>query len=168
MCGGVNLPYVRVSNTMPGDDLQALFDDAVYAYTTGDFAGACAGFERVLAGEPGHFEALLSLSLAHYRQGDFARAIQLGHQAETLSPDEQRVHTNLSLFYMRHGDKARAEHHGLRARVAGWKGNMDKPAPAAGEGPLAMAQPKLENLKLPAKMPDMPWKKSPPVGPASG
>jgi len=138
------------------EDLQGQFDEAVLAYTMGDYAAAVKGFEAVLAVEPEHFEARLSLGMAFYRQEDFARAIEEGHTAEAMNGNEQRVHTNLSLAYMRSGDRERAEHHGLQAKLAGWRGNMD--APEAGEEDLKMAEPKPENVKLPTKFPDMPWK----------
>ena len=146
-----------MSPAVRAEDLQIEFDEAVLAYTMGDYAAAVKGFEAVLAVETEHFEARLSLGMAFYRQENFARAIEEGHKAEAMNADEQRVHTNLSLAYMRSGDKERAEHHGLQAKLAGWRGNMD--APEAGADDLKMAEPKPENVKLPTKFPDMPWKK---------
>ena len=103
-----------------------------------------------------------------YRLGDFATAISEGHKAERLRPNEQLVHTNLSLFYMKSGDKTTAEHHGLKARIAGWKQDMSAPATTAAASPaepeLQMAQPKPKAFKLPEKFPDMPWKKHAKVG----
>ena len=72
------------------------------------------------------------------------------------------MHTNLSLFYMKAGDKKTAEHHGLQARVASWRGNMEPPpSGAVAEPELKLAQPKPPPVKLPAQMPEMPWKKKP-------
>ena len=93
--------------------------------------------------------------MAYSRQGHHAAAIVEGHKAEKLRPDEPLVHTNLSLFYMKNGDKQTAEHHGLKARVASWKGNMEPPSPAGQEDPLPMARP-----EPPAQFPEMPWKRS--------
>ena len=42
------------------DELQTQYDDAVFAYTTGDYIGAAAGFAAVLTADPAHFEAQLS------------------------------------------------------------------------------------------------------------
>ena len=141
------------------DELQTQYDDAVFAYTTGDYVSAAAGFAAVLAADPAHFEAQLSLGMAYYRMEDFARAIEEGKKAEAMNPNEQRVHTNLSLAYMRSGDKETAEHHGLQAKLAGWRGNMEAPGGDAEEDLLKMAEPKPENIKLPTKFPDQPWKK---------
>lgn len=146
-------------------DLQAIYDDAMFDYSTGDFAGALEKLKGVLAEEPGHFDAQLAVAMCHYRQGDFAMAIAEGHKAEKLRPLEQLVHTNLSLFYMKSGDKKTAEHHGLQARIASWKQDMTPPGGAPtttgtdSDSALQMAQPKPTAFKLPEKFPDQPWKK---------
>jgi Flp pilus assembly protein TadD len=150
-----------LAHTTMAEDLQTQFDDAVFAYTTGDYATAVAGFEAVLAAEPEHFEARLSLGMAFYRQENYVAAIEAGHAAEAINANEQRVHTNLSLAYMKSGNKETAEHHGLQAKIAGWKAdpNATEATAAGGEDDLKMAEPKLENIKLPTKFPDQPWKK---------
>lgn len=157
-CLSLNHRPHLVANRM-AEDLQSQFDDAVFAYTTGDYAAAVAGFEAVLAAEPDHFEAQLSLGMAFYRQENYAAAIEQGHKAEAINANEQRVHTNLSLAYMKSGNKETAEHHGLQAKIAGWKADPEAAAQDDGVGELKMAEPKLENIKLPTKFPDQPWKK---------
>lgn len=147
-------------------EMQEQYDDAMFDYTTGDYDSAIAKFERMLAANPEHFDAQLSLAMCHYRKGEFAKAIEEGHKAEKLQPNEQLVHTNLSLFYMKAGDKKTAEHHGLQARIASWRGNMAKPAETkAGEAEdeLKMAQPAQPKIQAPTQFPDMPWKKKPPI-----
>ena len=145
---------------------QDLYDDAMFEYSTGNYARALELLGEILAADPVHFDAQLAVAMCHYRQGDFATAIREGHNAEKLKPNEQLVHTNLSLFYMKSGDKQTAEKHGLQARIASWKENMaPPPAAAAGAKPetddeLRMAQPKAPSVKLPEKFPEMPWKKA--------
>src|SRR5207248_2930653 len=143
--------------------LQEQYDDAMFDFSTGDYDTAIAKFKAILAEDPAHFDAQLSLGMAYYRKGDYATAIAEGHKAEKLKPREQLVHTNLSLFYMKAGDKQTAEHHGLQARVASWKADMtppgQKPQPA-GDPELEMAKPK-PGPPAPEKFPDMPWKKKP-------
>ena len=143
--------------------LQEQYDDAMFAFSTGDYDDCIARLKSVLSEDPSHFEAQLALGMAYYRKGDYATAIAEGHKAEKLNPREQLVHTNLSLFYMKAGDKKTAEHHGLQARIASWKTDMNPP----GQKPKTETDPELEMAKPqpgpppPEKFPDMPWKKKP-------
>jgi tetratricopeptide (TPR) repeat protein len=143
--------------------LQDRYDDAMFDFSTADYDGAIAKLRAILLEDPFHFESQLALGMALYRKGDYGAAIAEGHKAERLKPHEQLVHTNLSLFYMKAGDKAAAEHHGLQARVSGWRADAQQaksePAPAAEDADLKMAKPKIEPVKLPGKFPEMPWKK---------
>ena len=156
------------STTM--SDLQAAYDDAMYEYSLGNYAGATERLAAILVEDPQHFDAQLSLAMCHYRLGDYPTAIREGLKARDLKPNEQLVHTNLSLFYMKSGDKTTAEHHGLQARIAGWKQDMNAPTtkPADGdESELKMAEAKPKPMKLPEKFPDTPWKRKIPPPPAS-
>ena len=142
---------------MDGMTLQEQYDDGMFDFSQGEFDSAIAKFEAILREEAGHFDAQLSLGMAHYRKGDFGRAIEEGHKAEKLKPYEQLVHTNLSLFYMKSGDKKTAEHHGLQARIAGWR---TEAADQKSATPPAAVDPELALAKAPPlKLPDMPWKK---------
>lgn len=137
---------------------QEQYDDAMLSFSMGQFDEAIEVFKQILSEEPGHFDAQLALGMAYYRKGDFETAIAEGLKAEKLRPDEQLVHTNLSLFYMRNGDKLTAESHGLKARIASWKKD-DSPPTGGGDSDLKMAGNEPQNIKLPEKFPDMPWKK---------
>jgi len=146
--------------------LQEQYDDAMFAFSSGDYDSAIAGLKVILVQEPVHFDAQLALGMALYRKGDYAAAIAEGHKAEQLKPKEQLAHTNLSLFYMKAGDKKTAEHHGLQARIAGWRDDKQTPAETkpAVESELEMATPKPQSSvisakKTPDKFPEMPWKK---------
>ncbi len=146
--------------------LQDQFDEAMFAFSRGDYEQAATRLKAVLAQDPNHFDAQLALGMTYYRQGDYTSAIAEGHRAEKLKPHEQLVHTNLSLFYMKAGDKVAAEHHGLQARIASWRmeskeaGTSQNPA---GDPELELAKPKPRAIRLPGKFPDMPWKKRPAV-----
>lgn len=141
-------------------NLQEQYDDAMFDFSAGDFDQAIGRLKKILAEDPAHFDAQLSLGMAYYRKGDYAAAIAEGHKAETLRPNEQLVHTNLSLFYMKSGDKKTAEHHGLQARIASWKADKSQPgSPPTSDPELEMARPKSPTVKPPEKFPEMPWKK---------
>ncbi|TAL06350.1 MAG: hypothetical protein EPO07_01975 [Verrucomicrobia bacterium] len=140
--------------------LQQQYDDAMFAFSSGDYDQCIAGLKAILAADPAHFDAQLSLGMAYCRKGDFAAAVAEGHKAEQLRPKEQLVHTNLSLFYLKLGDKVKAEHHGLQARIASWREDAAKPAtPTAGDPELQMAKPKPPAVKPPERFPEQPWKK---------
>jgi Flp pilus assembly protein TadD len=136
--------------------LQEQYDEAMYAFSTGNLDAAIAQFRAILQSAPDHFDAQLSLGMAYYRKGDYATAIAEGLKAEQLNPKDQLVHTNLSLFYVKAGDKTKAEHHGLQARIASWRDNSTPPETSA-DDPLAMARP--APSPPPQQFPDMPWKK---------
>ena len=147
--------------------LQEQYDAAMFDFSQGEFAAAVTKLKQVLAEDPTYFDAQLALGMAFYRLGEFANAITEGHKAEKLRPKEQLVHTNLSLFYMKSGDKVTAEHHGLQARIAGWReeNQAAKTGPAtpatAADPELQMAKPAVpaQVIRMPEKFPDQPWKK---------
>ena len=146
-------------------ELQEKYDEAMFAFSRGDYEQAIVRLKAVLEAEPSHFDAQLALGMAFYRKGEYAAAIAEGLKAEKLRPDEQLVHTNLSLFYMKAGDRATAEHHALQARIASWKEASRQAQAGQDPGPapdpeLQLARPKLQPIKIPSKFPDMPWKKN--------
>jgi tetratricopeptide (TPR) repeat protein len=143
---------------------QERYDDAMFDFSQAEYAKAIAKLQELLVDQPGHFDAQLALGMALYRQGNYPAAILEGHKAEQLRPREQLVHTNLSLFYMKAGDKQKAEHHGLQARLAGWRENMAPPVPGAADNSdseLRIAAPTPPAVKTPPRLPEMPWKKTP-------
>jgi len=148
--------------------LQEQYDAAMFDFSRGEFTICVEKLKQVLTQDPTYFDAQLALGMAYYRLGDFASAIAEGHKAEKLRPKEQLVHTNLSLFYMKSGDKVTAEHHGLQARIAGWRAENAAAQANAGNSPteidpeLQMAKPKpppVKVIRMPDKFPDQPWKK---------
>jgi len=141
-------------------DLQEKFDDAMFDFSMADYDTAIAKLRALLELSPDHFDAQLALGMAFYRKGDYDTAIVEGHKAERLRPKEQLVHTNLSLFYMKRGDKKTAEHHGLQARIAGWRETNPAMEASSGDPELSMAQPAPTPMKFTGRVPDMPWKKA--------
>jgi len=128
--------------TMPS--LQDQFDDAMFAFSTGDCDAAIAGLKAILIEDPGYFDAQLALGGAFFAKGDYASAIAEGLKAEKMRPQDQMVHTNLSRAYMKAGDKAKAEHYAAQARIASWRGNMaPPPKEKAPDASLPVANPNL-------------------------
>ena len=142
---------------------QERYDDAMFDFSRGEYDAAIAKLTALLAEDPAYFDAQLSLGVAYYRKGDFATAIIEGHRAEKLRPKELLVHTNLSLFYMKAGNRAVAEHHGLQARIAGWRADPHAEAQKNQDPDLKMAKPPMPAAPPPpAQFPEMPWKKKKP------
>jgi Flp pilus assembly protein TadD len=142
---------------------QEQYDDAMFDFSRGDYDLAITKLKALLVADPAYFDAQLSLGMAYCRKGDFATAITEGHKAEKLRPREQLVHTNLSLFYLKAGNRALAEHHGLQARIAGWRADPHAEAQQQQDPELQMAKPKMPAPPPPPeKFPDMPWKKKKP------
>lgn len=146
--------------------LQEQYDAAMFDFSQGEFSTAVDKLKRVLAEDPAYFDAQLALGMVYCRLGDYAAAIAEGHKAEQQRPKEQLVHTNLSLFYLKAGDKVKAEHHGLQARIAGWRAEnqaAQSNEPKTAEDPeLQMAKPKpppVKVIRMPDKFPEQPWKK---------
>lgn len=143
--------------------LQEQYDDAMFAFSQGEYDTAIAKLKAVLAEDPAHFDAQLALGMSYYRKGDYAAAIAEGKKAEQLNPNEQLVHTNLSLFYMKSGDLGRAEAHGFQAKVAGWREDAKRAKqggqPAPPDPGLPMAGSKPQPMKFEGKFPEQPWKK---------
>lgn len=137
---------------------QERHDDAMFDFSRGDYESAITKLRAILADDSSDFDAQLALGMAYYRKGDYAAAIAEGHKAEKLRPKEQLVHTNLSLYYMKAGNRAVAEHHGLQARIAGWREDPHAAAQKNQNPDLQMAKPKLPPPP-PEKFPEMPWKK---------
>ena len=139
-------------------DQQTQYDDAMFEFSKGDYASAIARLRTILDEAPEYFDAQLSIGMAYFRLGDFATAIAEGKKAEALRPKDQLVHTNLSLFYMKTGDKVTAEHHGLQARIAGWRDDPEAKNVTGSNPDLQLAKPK-PPVPPPEQFPDMPWKK---------
>jgi predicted Zn-dependent protease len=148
---------------------QERYDDAMFAFSRGEYDSCICKLKELLANDPSHFDSQLAVGLAYYRKGDYATAITEGHKAEKIRPKEQLVHTNLSLFYMKAGNKVTAEHHGLQARIAGWREDPHAQAQKDQDTDLRMAKPTMAPPPPPPeKFPDMPWKRKAPAesGPA--
>ena len=139
--------------------LQEQYDDAMFAFSCGEFDSAIVKLQNVLVQDATYFDAQLALGMAYYRKGDYAAAILQGHTAEKLRPKEQLVHTNLSLFYMKSGDKVTAEKHGLQAKIESWREDAAKAkspdAKTENNSELQISKP----APQPMKFPSQPWKK---------
>ncbi|HXC02635.1 MAG TPA: tetratricopeptide repeat protein [Opitutaceae bacterium] len=113
---------------MAQPDLQTLIEDATLDYTLGDTDAALAKLDRATTLGPNSFEAWHALAEINFSLRRLDAAAAAGERALALRPDDLFIHTTLSRIFMEKGDKATAEKYGARAKVLGWKDQLQNPA----------------------------------------
>jgi Flp pilus assembly protein TadD len=88
----------------PDSPAQKLFESASRALRNGDYAGAEAGFPRVLQAEPNNLGAVGNLGVVYSRTLRYAKAIEIYRRALNLSPREPGILLNLGLAYLKQDD----------------------------------------------------------------
>lgn len=82
---------------------------------------AIAEYQQSLALDPKFIDAIHGLAQAYYAKNDFANAIAAAKQILELDPDDILAWTTISRSYQRQGLVPEAEEAGNKARVLGWK-----------------------------------------------
>ncbi len=116
---------------MSADDLQTLIEEATLDYTLGDADAALAKLDRATALAPGSFEAWHARAEINFFLRRLDAALADAARAHALRPDDLFINTTLSRIWMERGDKAAAEKFGARARVLGWKDQLQNPGDQA-------------------------------------
>lgn len=111
---------------MPVPSAQNLVDDAIFEFTLGEHEKALGLIAEALALAPDHAGAWHAKAEIHFDRRDLDDALQAAEKALALHEDVH-VHTSLSRIWMERGDKEKAEHHGARARILGWKEQLNEP-----------------------------------------
>jgi Tfp pilus assembly protein PilF len=111
-------------------DPQQLVDDATFDFTMGDLDEAIAKLHQAVAIDPACLAAWHALAEIHFEQRDLEKALEAGNRALAIKEDDVHIHTTLSRIWMESGDKDTAEKHGARARVLGWKSQLQEEDPA--------------------------------------
>lgn len=114
------------------DSIRALIDDATFDFTMGEHESAIAKLREATKRAPERADTWHALAevLLHRRALDDALAA--AERAHALAPDDLLVNTTLSRVWVERGDKAQAEKFGARAKVLGWKEQLQadpRPAP---------------------------------------
>jgi Tfp pilus assembly protein PilF len=118
------------STDMNTKEIQALVDDATFDFTMGDHEAAIEKLHQAVEKDPACVAAWHALAEIHFDQGALEQALEAGNIAVSLKEDDVHIHTTLSRIWMESGDKDQAEKHGARARVLGWKAQLeDGPEP---------------------------------------
>lgn len=108
-------------------DLQTLIEDATFDYTMGEHAAALEKLERATRQAPASFEAWHALAEVNFHLRRLDDALRAAGEALKLRPDDLFINTTLSRIWMEKGDKAAAEKFGARAKVLGWKDQLQNP-----------------------------------------
>jgi tetratricopeptide (TPR) repeat protein len=100
-------------------------EDHYYAgidfFGEGKLDEAIAEYDRALALDPKFADALHGLAQAYYAQQDFDRAIEAARRILALDLGDILAWTSISRAYQRKGMVPEAEEAGNKARVLGWK-----------------------------------------------
>jgi predicted O-linked N-acetylglucosamine transferase (SPINDLY family) len=80
---------------------QALLETALRLRQAGKLTDAAAIYRQILAGEPGHFEALHALGLVRYQSGQLEEAERLISEAIAIRPNAPDAHYNRACLLMR-------------------------------------------------------------------
>lgn len=96
---------------MASDGLEEQVQEGIKKHKAGDFAGAAACFEAVIAKNPEHADAHHLLGLAWFELGQEDKAQALIIKALELRPDAAVFHHNLGVFLSIRGEMHRAEGH---------------------------------------------------------
>jgi Flp pilus assembly protein TadD len=103
-----------------------LYHEGLDRLAEGDAAGAAQKLRDCLEVDPSMLDAMHGLIRALQEQGDFDGAITVAQRLLQLDPEDPLPHTSLSILYQHKGLIAEAEAEGLRAKLLGWKKQLQQ------------------------------------------
>jgi tetratricopeptide (TPR) repeat protein len=92
----------------------------------GKLEEAVAAYRDSLAIDPTFTEAMHGLARALQDLQRYDEAIAVAQEITELDPDDVLAHTSLSVLYQKKGMIPEAEAEGAKARVLGWKQQLQK------------------------------------------
>jgi Tfp pilus assembly protein PilF len=110
----------------PSHSAEELYHQALDRLEQGDAAGAAHQLRLCLEADPGMLDAMHGLIRALQEQGDLDAAIAVAQRLLQLDPEEVLAHTSLSMLYQRKGMIAEAEAEALKAKLLGWKQQLQQ------------------------------------------
>jgi len=110
-------------------------EDHYYAgidfFGEGKIEEAIAEYDRALELDPTFSDALHGLAQAYHAREDFDRTIEAARRILELNPDDILAWTTISRAYQRKGMVPEAEEAGNKARILGWKKQLQEQKPKA-------------------------------------
>jgi tetratricopeptide (TPR) repeat protein len=92
----------------------------------GHLEQAVTKYRESLAADPTFTEAMHGLARALQDLQCYDEAIEVAQRLAELDPDDVLAHTSLSVLYQKKGMIPEAEAEGAKARVLGWKQQLNK------------------------------------------
>ena len=108
---------------------EELYYQALDRLAEGDAATAADHLRRCLELDPSLLDAMHGLIRALQEQGDLDAAIAVAQRLLQLDPEEVLAHTSLSILYQHKGMIAEAEAAALKAKLLGWKKQLQQQKP---------------------------------------
>jgi Tfp pilus assembly protein PilF len=105
---------------------EELYHQALDRLAEGDAAGAAQNLRLCLEEDPRMLDAMHGLIRALQEQGELDAAIEVAQRLLQLDPEEVLAHTSLSILYQRKGMIAEAEAEALKAKLLGWKKQLQQ------------------------------------------
>jgi Tfp pilus assembly protein PilF len=99
---------------------------ALDAMAEGQQETALAEYEKAVATDPTFTEAMHGLARALQNLNRLDEAIVVALRIAELDPEDVLAHTSLSVLYQSKGMIAEAEGEGAKARVLGWKQQLQR------------------------------------------
>jgi tetratricopeptide (TPR) repeat protein len=95
-------------------------------YAEGRLGEAIAEYNAAIASDPTFLDAMHGLARAYQDSEEFDKAIEVANRIVELDPDDVLAHTSLSILYQRKGMVPEAEAEATKARVLGWKQQLQQ------------------------------------------
>lgn len=102
------------------------YDQGVELFSEGEWDAAIAACQQALALDPAFVDALHGLAQACYGKGDYDACIAAARRILGLDPEDVLAYTSISRAYQRKGMIPEAEEAGNKARVLGWKKQLQE------------------------------------------
>ncbi len=100
--------------------------EGVDLFGEGKLDEAIAAYRKALELDPRHGEALHGLAQAYFAKEDFDNSIATARRILEIEPEDVLAYTSISRAYQRKGMIPEAEEAGNKARILGWKKQLQE------------------------------------------